>query len=156
MMLDPRVTEFLRDVAWTREEAVAVAERIAGKLDATGYGWWVAEVRGGVDFAGTIILQDIPFEAHFTPAIEVGWHLAADQWQNGYATEGGRALLEFAFNQLDRAEVVAITAQINVRSQRVMERLGMTRKAADDFIHPRVPPDSPLSEHVLYRIQRHK
>jgi len=35
-----------------------------------------------------------------------------------------------------------------------MERLGMTRDPADDFEHPRLPPDSPLRTHVLYRVRR--
>jgi RimJ/RimL family protein N-acetyltransferase len=150
---DPRVTEFLGVPPRTRDEAVVAAERLGERLTSAGYGWWVVEVKGKVDFAGTLILQDVPFEAHFTPALEVGWHLAPDHWGNGYATEGGRALLEFAFAQLDRPEVVALTAKRNVRSQRVMERLGMTRNPADDFIHPNFP-DSPLRECVLYRIQR--
>lgn len=33
-------------------------------------------------------------------------------------------------------------------------RLGMTRSAADDFDHPRLPPGHPLRPHVLYRLKR--
>jgi hypothetical protein len=62
-------------------------------------------------------LQEVPFEAHFTPAIEAGWRLTPAAWGNGYATEGARAAIDYAFKQLDRNEVVAITAKINVRSQ---------------------------------------
>ena len=53
-------------------------------------------------------------------------------------------------------EVVALTAAINARSQRVMERLGMRRDPADDFDHPMLEADDPLRAHVLYRIARPK
>jgi len=99
-------------------------------------------------------LQDVPFAAHFTPALEVGWRLAAEFWGNGYATEGARAALAFAFQTLHRSEVIAMTAKINVRSQRVMQRLGMAYDPGDDFDSPRVADGSPLRPHVLFRIAR--
>ena len=47
---------------------------------------------------------------------------------------------------------VAFTAAVNLPSQRVMQKLGMTRDPADDFDHPRLPAEHPLRAHVLYRI----
>jgi RimJ/RimL family protein N-acetyltransferase len=153
MWTDPRVTEFLGSPR-ERGNAIALADRVAERLLEDGYGWWVVEVKDAATFAGTVILQDVPFEAHFTPATEVGWHFAPEHWGNGYATEGARAAIAFAFDELDRAEVVALTAKINLRSQRVMRRLGMTYDAVDDFDHPRLAADSPLRPCVLYRTQR--
>jgi RimJ/RimL family protein N-acetyltransferase len=153
MWADPRVVEFMgapRERAASREQA----RRLAAKLEENGYGWWVAEVTATGAFAGAIILQDVPFAAHFTPALEVGWHLAHAHWKHGYATEGGSAAIRFAFETLGRDEVVAITARSNVRSQAVMERIGMTRDLEGDFDNPLVPPESPLLRHVLYRAHR--
>jgi len=101
-----------------------------------------------------IALQDVPFEAHFTPALEVGWRLRHDHWGHGYATEAARAALAFVFSELQRDEVVAMTAAINERSQRVMQRLGMTRDPNGDFEHPAVAEGHPLRPHVLYRIRK--
>jgi RimJ/RimL family protein N-acetyltransferase len=153
MRADPRVGEFLGGPT-PREESIAMVARLSALLEQHGYGWWVAEVKATAAFAGTIILQDIPFEAHFTPAFEVGWHLAYDHWKHGYASEGGRAAIDYAFDTLGRDRVVAITAVTNVRSQRVMERIGMVRDPDGDFDHPRVPVGSPLRPHVLYAIRR--
>jgi ribosomal-protein-alanine N-acetyltransferase len=153
MRADPRVGEFLGGPK-PREESIAMVARLTALLDERGYGWWVAEVTATGAFAGTIILQEIPFEAHFTPALEVGWHLVYDHWKHGYASEGGRALIDHAFGALGRDRVVAITAATNVRSQRVMERIGMVRDPNGDFEHPNVPPGSPLRLHVLYTIRR--
>jgi RimJ/RimL family protein N-acetyltransferase len=54
---------------------------------------------------------------------------------------------------LGLTEIVATTVPANLRSRRIMERLGMTRVPEDDFDHPRVP-DGPLKRHVLYRLWR--
>ena len=105
-------------------------------------------------FAGVVALQDVPFEAPFTPAREVGWRFAYDHWGHGYATEGARAALDFAFERLGWHEVVAFTAALNLRSQKVMERLGMTHDPNDDFDHPRIPEGDPLRRHLLYRASR--
>lgn len=151
MNADPRVMEFFPSVD-TRERALESAAFLRKYMDENGYGWWIAEIKDGRRFAGCVALQDVPFEAHFTPALEVGWRLCADAWGCGYATEGGRALLDHAFRELKRSEVVSMTAAINVRSRRVMERLGMSHDPRDDFEHPRLEQGHRLRPHVLYRI----
>jgi RimJ/RimL family protein N-acetyltransferase len=75
-------------------------------------------------------------------------------WGYGYATEGARAALAFGFDELRLDEIVAITAVANVRSRRVMERIGMTYDAADDFDHSMIAEGHPLRRCVLYRIAR--
>jgi ribosomal-protein-alanine N-acetyltransferase len=153
MNADPRVTEFFSST-YTRAISEAAAMLRRRELDELGYGWWVVEVRGGAPFAGVVVLGEVPFEAHFTPAREVGWRFAPEHWGNGYATEGARGALEHAFAALGWHEVVAMTAVQNLRSQRVMRRLGMTRDPADDFEHPKVEEGHPLRRHVLYRIPK--
>ncbi|MBO8195620.1 GNAT family N-acetyltransferase, partial [Streptomyces oryzae] len=71
----------------------------------------------------------------------------------GYATEAGRAVLEFGFESLGLTEIVAITTAGNLRSQAVMRRLGMTHDPADDFEDPTVPP-GPLRPGVVFRLPR--
>jgi RimJ/RimL family protein N-acetyltransferase len=154
MNADPRVTEFFGRT-YTREFSEASAAAIRAQLRHNGYGWWVVEVRGGPSFAGAIALQEVPFQAPFTPANEIGWRFSVESWGRGYATEGARAALEFAFNTLNWHEVVAFTAASNVRSRRVMERLGMTHDPAEDFDHPKIEPGHPVRRHVLYRIKSH-
>ena len=105
-------------------------------------------------FIGYVGLWPATFPAPFTPAVEVGWRLAADQWGRGYATEGARAALGYGFDTLGFEEIVSFTSAINRRSWRVMERLGMMRDAAGDFEHPNVPEGHPTRPHVLYRIRR--
>jgi RimJ/RimL family protein N-acetyltransferase len=151
MSADGEVMEFFPST-YDRVQAESMAARIRERLEADGYGWWPLEIKDVAPFAGVICLQDVPFEAPFTPALEVGWRLARPHWGRGYATEGARAALAFAFDRLHRNEVVAMTAAINLRSQRVMQRLGMTHDVRDDFDHPRLATGDRLSRHVLYRL----
>ena len=94
----------------------------------------------------------LAFDAHFTPAVEVGWRLARDAWGHGYATEGGAASLAWGF--LGLAEIVSFTAPANARSRAVMERLGMIRDPDGDFDHPRIEAGDPLRRQVQYRLSR--
>jgi RimJ/RimL family protein N-acetyltransferase len=151
MNVDPRVTKYFPK-AYSRERALTEAEKLRQDLDERGYGWWVVEVPGVTRFAGVIALQEVPFEAHFTPAYEIGWRLAPEFWPGGYATEGARVALKFAFDTLHWKEVVALTAVTNIPSQRVMQRIGMARDPADDFDHPKVDQGHLLQRHVLYKI----
>jgi ribosomal-protein-alanine N-acetyltransferase len=152
MCADPRVMEFF-PATIERARAESMAQQMRTALERDGYGWWPIEVKGGAPFAGVIVLQEIPFEAHFTPAMEVGWWLAFEHWGHGFATEGARAALGHAFGELHRSEIVAITTPVNLRSQRVMQRLGMTCDPNEDFENPRVAEGHPLRTHVLYRVR---
>lgn len=155
MFEDAAVMEFLPP-AQDRAAIEGVVGRVRDHFARHGFGWWAAELRATGDFIGFIGLAQVPFEAHFTPAIEIGWRLSSAHWGKGYATEGAKAALEAAFLRLDLAEVVSLTVRANSRSRRVMERIGMSHDPADDFDHPRLAADHPLRRHVLYRIGRER
>jgi RimJ/RimL family protein N-acetyltransferase len=115
---------------------------------------WAVEIPNITSFAGFIGLSVPRFEAPFTPCVEIGWRLAAEYWGLGYATEGARVVLDFAFDPLGLDEVVSFTASGNLRSRRVMEKIGMAHDPADDFDHPMLPEGHRLRRHVLYRMAR--
>ena len=150
---DARVMEFFRRPL-DRSESDALFGRIVEHFDRHGFGLWAVEAPGVADFIGFVGLSVPTFRAHFTPCVEVGWRLAYEYWGRGYATEGARAAVTFGFDKLGLDEIVSFTVPANVRSRRVMERLGITRSAADDFEHPDFPAGHPLRSHVLYRLTR--
>ena len=88
--------------------------------------------------------------------VEVGWRLASAHWGHGYATEAAREALRFGFTDVGLDEIVSFTVPQNVRSRRVIERIGLVRDAAGDFEHPRVDPVAypHLVAHVFYRLSR--
>jgi RimJ/RimL family protein N-acetyltransferase len=150
---DPRVMEFFPAVL-TRDGSDAIADRIADNFQRHGFAQWAVEIPGVTSFAGFIGLSIPRFEAHFTPCVEIGWRLAAAYWNRGYATEGARASLEFGFQTLGLEEIVSLTVPANLRSRRVMDKIGMTRAECDDFDHPLIAEGHPLRRHVLYRMKR--
>jgi RimJ/RimL family protein N-acetyltransferase len=103
-------------------------------------------------FAGICGLWRVPFDASFTPAVEIGYRLLPKWWQRGIATEAGAAVLRYGFEELELPEIVAYTVSANVRSRRVMEKLGM--QYSQDFEHPEVAQGHPMRRHVLYRLPR--
>jgi ribosomal-protein-alanine N-acetyltransferase len=138
MNADPRVMEFF-PACLSRVESDALFDRARLSVLA-------AELRDTGEFIGFIGLSVPTFEAHFTPCVEIGWRLAAEHWGQGLATEGAQAVLATA-----AGPIVSFTSVQNVRSRRVMEKIGLTRDPADDFDHPRLPASHPLRRHVLYR-----
>ncbi|PAM96902.1 hypothetical protein CJI59_38105, partial [Streptomyces sp. Alain-F2R5] len=60
-----------------------------------GFCMWAAELSSSGAFVGAVGLLVVNFPAHFTPAVEVGWRLAREFWEQGLATEAGRKTLEF-------------------------------------------------------------
>jgi RimJ/RimL family protein N-acetyltransferase len=153
MNADPRVREFFPSVL-TRPESDAVVARIRDHFARHGFGFFAVEAPGDSPFIGFVGLSTPSFTAHFTPSVEVGWRLAAEHWGKGYATEGARAAIDFGFAELKLKEIVAFTVPSNVRSRRVMEKIGMRHSAADDFDHPSIPEGHALRRHVLYRVGR--
>ena len=152
---DDRVMEFFpfrRD----RAEADAMMDRMRKDILAHGYGWTAVEIAASRTCIGFVGLHDAEIEP-IVPAgtIEIGWRLAPEFWGHGYVTEAAEALLDFGFETLGRDEIISFAVWNNHRSTAVMERLGMTRDAAGDFDHPRVPDTHPeLKRHVLYRLSR--
>lgn len=154
MGADQQVMRFFPSVL-SAAESRALASRIRAGLESRGWGLWAVEARDG-DLAGRFLgftgLAEPRFEAHFTPATEVGWRFAPEAWGRGYATEAARLAVDFAFEQLGLDEIVSFTAVGNAPSRAVMARIGMRRDPAEDFDHPHLPPAHPLRRHVLYRL----
>ena len=150
---DPEVVEYLPSPI-SETESQQFAARIQDHFAEHGYGLYALENREDGSFLGYTGLNWTSFESHFTPALEVGWRLARDAWGQGYATEAARACVDHAFRETPIPEIVSFTVPANRRSIAVMERLQLTRKPEDDFVHPRLGKDHPLGAHVLYRIAR--
>lgn len=149
---DPEVRRYFPDLL-TREQSDASVDRIEAAFERDGFGLWALEVRDRGEFIGFTGLAPVDFEAHFTPAVEIGWRLARDAWGNGYATEAALRVVDDAFGRLGFDEIVSFTAIDNAPSRAVMERIGMSHDPAEDFDHPKLPLDHPLCRHVLYRLR---
>ncbi|MDQ0921977.1 RimJ/RimL family protein N-acetyltransferase [Pseudarthrobacter sp. W1I19] len=111
--------------------------RVWRTMDHPLHGAWAVQLKEPLQpktrtpLAGTLLLKSIPASGETLPLqpsgdTEIGWHFHPDHWGHGYATEAAAAVLATALHGgLDR--VVAVTAPANTASQRVCQRIGMTR-----------------------------
>ena len=138
----------------TRSESDQWVDNMEYEFERDGFGLWALELPGEASFIGFTGLNRVPFQAHFTPAVEVGWRLARAFWGYGYATEAAHAVVQAGFQKFGLKEIVAETAEENLPSRRVMSRLGMRHDREENFRHPAYAPESTLGEYVLYRLMR--
>ena len=125
MYADPDVMRFMedghpvgRDAAWR-----SMAAHL-GHWSLRGFGQWALEARATGEFVGRAGL----WQPEGWPGLEVGWILARPHWGQGYATEAGRAAIEYAFGELDAGHVISLIRPENHASVRVAERLGERRE----------------------------
>lgn len=119
------------DVAWFRE-----------CFEQFGFTLWVIERKADGEFLGFCGLDKLLYETpdHLLGEVEIGWRLREDAWGQGYATEGARVSLEFAFRVRNMERVISRAASGNEGSLRIMQKLGMWRaedleRSPDEFVH---------------------
>ena len=146
---DPAVMEFLP--AGTRADSDAAVDRMIETQADHGHCFWAVERKADGAFVGFCGVMPAREPLH---EVELGWRLAREAWGHGYATEGARASLAWCWANLDTPTVMASTVPANIRSRRVMEKIGLRYVEGGDFDHPALPEGDPLRRHVLYRTHR--
>lgn len=161
---DLKVIEFLAGPL-SMDQVEAFMLRNNQQQQQRGFALWAVELKNKFNInkddnqlsgnlMGFIGLNYINWQAHFTPAVEIGWRLGSQYWGHGYATEGAKAALDYGFETIQLNEIVSFAVPGNVRSIRVMEKLGMKRDLNGDFSHPNLPVEHKLSRHILYRLNK--
>jgi len=153
MNADPEVMRYF-PATLNPEESVALMQRITEHQRINGYSLFALHLKESDAFVGWCGLMVVPFEAHFTPAVEIGWRLNKIFWGNGLATEAAEAVLRLGFVELGLSEIVSFTAELNQPSIRVMQKIGMQSEPKDAFDHPKLPTNHPLQRHILYRLTK--
>jgi ribosomal-protein-alanine N-acetyltransferase len=143
----------------SRADSDAHVDHMMARWAERGYGLWCVDLDG--ECLGFTGLNAPWFETDFTrataaagyPCVEVGWRLASHHWGRGYAPEAALASLQYAWDEIGLPEVYSWTSESNLKSRRVMEKIGMFHDASITFFHPGVKPGwEHLNPHVVYRI----
>ncbi|MDP4094948.1 MAG: GNAT family N-acetyltransferase [Bacillota bacterium] len=151
MNKDSRVMKFFPKTL-TDDETDSFYSRIEEEFKNYGYGLYAVETKQDNSFIGFTGFHWATFNSQFTPCIEIGWRLKFDAWGNGYATEGAKACLKYGFETLKLTDIYSFTSKINLQSENVMKKIGMTK--AMEFEHPNIVEGSPLRRHVLYVVNK--
>lgn len=119
---DPDVMRYLTKEGkpLTRLEAWRHLAFLIGHWHLRGYGHWAVEEKSGGSLVGRIGF----LYPEGWPDFEIGWILGREYWGRGYAIEGARRALEYAFTELDREHVVSLIRPGNQGSINVAEKLG--------------------------------
>ncbi len=149
---DPEVMRFITGRPSTRERVATKILPAILRGYASGLGVFAAHARTDFGFLGWIELRpedDRPERA------ELGYRLRRSAWDRGYATEGARALVEYAFTMTAITEIYAEAMAVNTASRRVMEKVGLHHESTflTDWEHP-----LPGAEHgdVRYVVDRER
>ena len=148
MNADPEVRRFLGPLQ-TTEQSAAWALSFQDDLERQGFGFWALEVRASGEFIGFTGLNVLDEELPIT-GIDIAWRLARAAWGHGYATEAAGVAMAYGFDTMGLPELLAVTAEQNVCSRAVMERLGMTHDPASDYEDADID-DPTLRNQVVYR-----
>jgi RimJ/RimL family protein N-acetyltransferase len=145
MWADPEVTQFVsvdgkpmsRFAAWQSVTAQV------GHWHLRGFGMFTMVERGTGAFVGRVG----PWHPEGWPGLEIGWTLQRRHWGRGYATEGARSCISYAFNELNQDRIISFILPENVRSIRVAERLG--ERLECEATLPHLPPDKKVLQYGL-------
>ncbi|WP_245624404.1 GNAT family N-acetyltransferase [Belnapia moabensis] len=148
---DPAVMRYF-PAPMSRAESDAWLDRIEAHFAEHGWGFWAVEHKSAPGLIGAVGLLSIPWQADFTPGVEIGWRIATAHQRQGYAEEAARLSLAAGFGRIGLSEIVAFTVPGNAPSWLLMAKLGM--RPTGTFEHPRLAENHPLRLHLLYRMSR--
>lgn len=146
MNQDPDVMRYFPEL-WSVERSRAAFQWINATFDDNGFGIYAVEVSS--EFAGIVGLSTPSFQSWFTPCVEILWRLRTEFWGKGFATEAARVVLKMANHSLSLDEVFAFAVPQNLKSIRVIDKLGMMPCTPQLFDHPKVQ-DPKLKPHLLF------
>jgi RimJ/RimL family protein N-acetyltransferase len=122
MCADPEVMRYVGELL-DRQQSWRQMAMHSGHWALRGCGNWAVERRSDGVLLGRVGL----WNPEGWPGLEVGWMLARHAWGNGYATEAGRAAMDWAWEVLDTPQLISVIHPQNAGSIRVAERLGLRR-----------------------------
>jgi RimJ/RimL family protein N-acetyltransferase len=108
-------------------------DRYSNAWDQNGTSRWAIEDISGVFIGYVGVMYHADVSHPMGPHHEIGGRLCRHAWGKGYARKGALLALEHAWHTLNVGEIVSYTSPKNVRSQRVMSAIGLTREKVRDF-----------------------
>ena len=136
----------------TKEETEKFIVRLKNHHSKNGFCYFATETLNNNEFIGFIGLAYQEYKTKFTPAVDIGWRLKKNAWGNGYATEGAKRCLKYAFENLNLKSVIATCTIENLKSENVMKKIGM--KKIGEFNHPKLKDFPEYEKCLCYEITK--
>ncbi len=146
--MDKQVMEYFPSVQ-SKQTTTEFIKRMQNHFKTYEFCYFAIDSLDTNEFIGFIGLCHQDYESDFTPHVDIGWRLQRSAWGKGYATEGAKACLEYGFKSLGLREVYSVASVINIKSQHVMEKIGMEKIST--FNHPKLLDDDRLKNCSLFK-----
>jgi RimJ/RimL family protein N-acetyltransferase len=144
MSADPEVMQHIgTGRTLSRDEAWRSMAMMLGHWQLRGYGMWAIEDRHAKTMVGRVGFWNPEGWVGF----EIGWTLHRSAWGQGYATEGAKVALNYAFEELNQPHIISVIRPANLASRRVAEKIGETLESTTEVMG---------GEAVIYGIHRHQ
>jgi RimJ/RimL family protein N-acetyltransferase len=132
----------------SKDDTANFMTRMQAQYASKKFCYFAVEILATNEFIGFIGLSQQSFDVDFSPYTDIGWRLSRASWGKGYATEGARRCLDYAFDTLRLKEILSTAPKTNTPSIAVMEKIGMTK--IKEFAHPMLSDHPKLENCVLY------
>jgi RimJ/RimL family protein N-acetyltransferase len=120
---DPIVMASFDSAPFETEQMEAWLQRNLAHQEKYGYGLFSVIVKSTNRLIGDCGLEHMKVEGKLVT--ELGYDFRSDHWNQGYATEAARAVLDFAFHELGLPDLISLIRVGNQASRRVAEKIGM-------------------------------
>lgn len=131
MNADPDVMRYLMGRPETREETLAIIERVKTRWTEWGFSWWSFIEKQSGDIIGAGCIQYLG--GNPVNPLEIGWRMRRDKWRQGFAFEAAVRMANFAFETLEATLLCAVCHPENVASVAVMKKLGMRFRGVEQW-----------------------
>ena len=133
-MADPVAMKHMT-AAFDRRTAWRMFATLTGAWNLTGAGWWALQLRDTGEVVGFVgaFFRETQLGKGGEADLEIGWSVLQKFWRKGYAKEGARAALEYAFAHHTFRRVIAHVDPPNIASIGVCRAIGMTFDIETDF-----------------------
>ena len=136
----------------SKREVEVFIQKLKEHFTEHGFTYYATELLETKELIGMIGLAYQEYKTEFTPAIDIGWRLKRSAWGKGYATEGAKRCIEYAFSELDINKIISVCTISNKKSENVMKKIGMRK--IGEFDHPEMFDHPGYEKHFCYEIKR--
>ena len=136
------------------EESDEFIDRLIAHYEKHGYQYFATEILETQELIGFIGLAFQRYKTEFSPGTDIGWRLKKSAWGNGYATEGAKKCLDYAFEALNLKKVFSTCTINNLKSENIMKNIGMDKMG--EFNHPNLKEYPELEKCVWYELSNNE
>ena len=98
-------------------------------------GGWVATIKHTNEKIGNLLIR-LPATNEEMDGYEIGYMFNEVAWGKGFATEGSKAIIDYAYRELGQVDIIALINPQNDGSRKTLHKLGFKECGFTDYVDP--------------------